>query len=127
MSIDMGIPEINAEVGRARRDQRVPRLSAAVVHDQEIIWAGRSGQANLEERVPASPQTIYLAASITKLFTSTMLMQLRDGGELQLDDPIRKYLPAFEIKSRFADPRPPTFRQVASPHRDPTRTRRVLT
>src|SRR5204863_5112408 len=52
--------------------------------------------------------------SVTKLFTALMLMQLRDAGKLNLDDPIEKYLPEFKIKSRFPDARPATFRQVAA-------------
>jgi hypothetical protein len=45
-----------------------------------------------------------------------MLMQLRDAGKRQLDDPIEKYMPELKkIKSRFSNSRPPlTFRHVAS-------------
>ncbi len=64
--------------------------------------------------MPADPQTIYRVGSVTKVFTALMLMQLRDAGKLQLDDPIETYLPEFKIKSRFPDARPATFRQVAA-------------
>jgi CubicO group peptidase (beta-lactamase class C family) len=66
------------------------------------------------KRSPADPQTVYRIGSVTKAFTALMLMQLRDAGKLQLDDPIEKYLPEFKIKSRFPDARPATFRQVAA-------------
>ena len=52
--------------------------------------------------------------SITKVFTTTMMMQLRDAGRLQLDDPVEKHLPGFTIQSPFPGARPITLRQLAS-------------
>jgi len=43
-----------------------------------------------------------------------MLMQLRDAGQLSLDEPIAKYLPDFQISSNFSDAKSPTFRQIVS-------------
>jgi CubicO group peptidase (beta-lactamase class C family) len=48
------------------------------------------------------------------VFTALALMQLRDAGKVNLDDPIEKYLPEFKIESHLPDARPLTFRQVAS-------------
>jgi len=93
--------------------RHIPGLSVAVVYDQEMIWAKGFGYANVDKKIPATSKTIYRIASITKLFTMTMLMQLRDKGELQLDDPLIKYLPGFKIKNPFAGTRPITLRQIA--------------
>jgi CubicO group peptidase (beta-lactamase class C family) len=79
-----------------------------------VLLAKGFGYADLEKKIPADPQTVYRIGSVTKAFTALMLMQLRDAGKLQLDDPIEKYLPEFKIKSRFPDARPATFRQVAA-------------
>src|SRR5215510_16384185 len=89
-------------------------MSIVIVHDQDVLLAKGFGYADLEKKIPADPQTVYRIGSVTKAFTALMLMQLRDAGKLGLDDPIEKYLPEFKIKSRFADARPVTFRQVAS-------------
>src|SRR5438093_11633096 len=72
-----------------------PGLSIAVVHDQEILWSRGFGWADLERRAPATADTLYRVASITKTFTATAIMQLRDAGTLRLDDPVREYLPSF--------------------------------
>ncbi|MBM3298044.1 MAG: beta-lactamase family protein [Candidatus Aminicenantes bacterium] len=77
---------------------RIPGLSAAVVHDQEVLWAGGFGFADLERRTPAAPGTIYSICSISKLFTSIAVLQLRDAGRLRLDDPVDRHLPWFTIK-----------------------------
>ena len=121
MTLDLNAPEIRAaialveaQIGSEQRDRNVPGISAGIVYDQELIWQQGYGYANLEAQIPADLNTVYRVASITKLFTSTMLMKLRDEGKLSLDDPVEKYLPEFKIKSPFADARPPTFRQIAS-------------
>jgi CubicO group peptidase (beta-lactamase class C family) len=85
-----------------RAYRRIPGLSAAVVLDQEVVWSGASGHADLAAMRPAAPTTIYSICSISKLFTSIALMQLRDQGKLRLDDPVSKHLPWYSIKRSHA-------------------------
>jgi CubicO group peptidase (beta-lactamase class C family) len=83
----------------AQRDyEQIPGLSAAVVHDQDVVWKGAYGFADLAKKTPASPDTIYSICSISKLFTSIAVMQQRDAGKLRLDDPVGKHLPWFTIR-----------------------------
>jgi D-alanyl-D-alanine carboxypeptidase len=89
-----------------------PAVSIAVAYDQDLIWAEGFGFADVEKQVPATPQTIYRIASITKLFTSTAIVQLRDAGKLQLDDPVEKYLPWFKVQSSFENEAPVTIRNL---------------
>jgi CubicO group peptidase (beta-lactamase class C family) len=81
----------------------VPGLSIGILHDQEMVWSAGFGRASLDPPRPATPDTLYRIASITKLFTSTAIMQLRDAGKLQLDDPVVEHLPWFRIKQAHAD------------------------
>lgn len=80
-----------------------PGISVGVVYDQKLIWARGFGYADTEKKIAATPATIYRMASVTKTFTATAIMQLRDAGKLSLDDPVVKHLPWFKIKSSFAD------------------------
>lgn len=90
----------------AQRDfDRIPGLSVAVVHDQEVVWKRAFGFANLEQKIPARTDTQYSICSISKLFTSIAVMQQRDAGKLRLDDPVAKHLPWFNIKK--SDPHSP--------------------
>ena len=121
MAVDTASPEISAALGlleaqveAERRDQGAVGLSAAVVLDQDVIWARGFGYADVARAVPATPQTLYSIASITKLFTVTMLMQLRDAGKVGLDEPVARYVPAFGPPARFSNPGPITFRHLAS-------------
>src|SRR5262245_53173236 len=85
----------------ASREQ--PGLSIGVVYDQDLIWAKGYGFADLAKQVPATPATLYRIASISKLFTATALLQLRDAGKLQLDDPVAKHLSWFKVKNVHPD------------------------
>lgn len=83
--------------------QHLPGMSIGIVYDQQLIWAQGYGYADLERKVPATAQTIYRIGSVTKFFTATGIMLLRDAGKLRLDDPIREYLPWFNIQNPFDD------------------------
>src|SRR5947208_16655625 len=72
-----------------------PGLSIAVVHDQDVVWSQGFGWADVERRTPATAHTLYRVASITKTFTATAIMQLRDAGKLRLDDAVRDHLAWF--------------------------------
>lgn len=91
--------------------RQLPGLSIAIVHDQEVIWAKGFGFADMDKKLPATPDTIYRIASISKLFTATAILQLRDQGKLQLDDPVEKHLKWFKIKTA-PDAPPITIRQL---------------
>jgi len=88
-----------------QRDQ--PGVSIGIVYDQELIWAKGYGFANLAKKIPATPATAYRIASISKTFTAHALLQLRDAGKLQLDDPITKWIP--ELKLSKIDPQSPAI------------------
>ena len=80
-----------------RAYDRVPGVSAAVVHDQQVLWSGGFGQAAEGGRA-TDADTLYSICSISKLFTSVAVMQQRDLGRLRLDDPVKKHLSWFGLK-----------------------------
>ncbi|HPW17853.1 MAG TPA: serine hydrolase domain-containing protein [Candidatus Aminicenantes bacterium] len=99
---------LDAEAGY----KRFPGLVMAVVHDQDVVWTASHGYANIEAKIPARPDTIFSICSISKLFTSVAVMQLRDAGKLQLDDPLSKHLDWFDIKRTDPKAPPITVRSV---------------
>src|ERR1044072_1539705 len=74
-----------------RQDLKIPALSAAVVKDQQVVWAKGFGFGDLENKIPATEHTAYHLASLTKTFASTIVMQLVQEGKVKLDDPVSKY------------------------------------
>jgi CubicO group peptidase (beta-lactamase class C family) len=77
----------------AQRAGRLPSVSAAVFRGHELAWSEAVGLADVEQGVEASPDTQYAVASITKTFTAVSVLQLRDAGKLDLEDPLSKHLP----------------------------------
>ncbi len=71
---------------------KTPSISAAVTHRDHVLEAA-IGLRSLEPPLPATPNTVYGIASITKTLTAIAIMQLVEKGKLSLDDPADKYLP----------------------------------
>jgi CubicO group peptidase (beta-lactamase class C family) len=75
---------------------RVPGASLAVLWNDEIIETA-SGVVNRNTGVKATPDAVFQIGSITKVFTTTLIMQLVDEGLVELDVPIRTYLPELQL------------------------------
>lgn len=101
-------------LGAQRAYDGVPGLSVAVVHDQDLLWSGASGFADLEKQREAKADTIYGICSISKLFTGIAVMQLRDQGKFTLDDPLSDLLPWFNLRQAHPESPEITLRAVLS-------------
>src|SRR5437899_9392089 len=84
---------LDAKLNEFVRANRLPGAAAGVVHCDQLAWVGAVGFADVAARRPTRPETLYRIASITKTFTGTAIMQLRDAGRLNLDAPAVAYLP----------------------------------
>ena len=88
---------VRAWLDAQRAYDEVPGMSAAVVHDQDLLWSGGSGFADPSTKKAATADTLYSICSVSKLFTSIAVMQLRDEGKLALSDPVARHLTWFTI------------------------------
>jgi CubicO group peptidase (beta-lactamase class C family) len=75
-----------------QREKRLPSLAAAVLRDGEVVWEAAVGVADVAAGVEATTDTQYRLGSITKTFTAAAIMQLRDAGELDLEDTLDRHL-----------------------------------
>jgi CubicO group peptidase (beta-lactamase class C family) len=78
----------------------VAGLAIAVVKGTDTLLFKGYGFADLENRVPVTPTTVFRIGSVTKQFTSAAIMQLVEQQRLRLDDPLTAYLPAFPTHGR---------------------------
>src|SRR4030095_2443689 len=78
-----------------RRIPHVPGISAAIIRDGRTLWSRGLGFQDAEARVAATPDTVYDVASLTKTFTSTLLLQCVERGTLSLDDRMSRYTTAI--------------------------------
>jgi CubicO group peptidase (beta-lactamase class C family) len=79
----------------------VPAASIAVFADGEVS-AAAAGVLNLNTGVEATTDSVFQIGSITKLWTTTLIMQLVAEGKVDLDRPVRDYLPEFKLSDEVA-------------------------
>jgi CubicO group peptidase (beta-lactamase class C family) len=80
-------------VRSAQAEARIPSLAAAVFANGETVCQLALGLADAESGEEATPNHQYGIASITKTFVAAAILQLRDAGELELDDSLSRHLP----------------------------------
>lgn len=78
--------------------QRLVGMSVAVGTTRGFAWSRGYGQADIENGVPATADTVYRFASVSKTITAVAAMELAEGGKLDLDAPIQRYAPSFPEK-----------------------------
>jgi CubicO group peptidase (beta-lactamase class C family) len=71
-------------------------LSVGVVVDDQLVYTEGFGPRDPATQEPVTARTLFRLASLTKLFTGMAVLQLRDQGKLDLDDPVSKYLPEID-------------------------------
>jgi len=74
----------------------VPAAAVAVLADGDVVDAA-AGILHRGTGVEATTDSVFQIGSVTKLWTSTLVMQLVDEGKVELDTPVRTYLPEFRI------------------------------
>jgi D-alanyl-D-alanine carboxypeptidase len=88
-----GVAEkLEAKAARFVKDKRLPGAAVGVIHGDELAWSAGIGFADMASRRAPDTSTLYRIASITKTFTAAAIVQLRDAGRLDLDDPITVHL-----------------------------------
>jgi serine beta-lactamase-like protein LACTB len=90
--------KLEAAISKFMAASSLTGLSAAVVENGEYAWSAGFGMADLENSVPATSQTLYRLASVSKPMTAIGAMQLWEQGKLDLDAPVQKYCPEFPKK-----------------------------
>jgi serine beta-lactamase-like protein LACTB, mitochondrial len=79
-------------------EENLPGLSVAVAAGGELVWAEAFGWADLENKVPLTPDTRLRIGTASKVFTSAAVGLLVEDGRLTLDDEIQTYVPEYPQK-----------------------------
>lgn len=94
--------------------KNVPFMSGVIVDDQEIVWSGTFGHADVENKVVADENTMSSVCSISKVFTATAIMKLVDEGKLKLDDKVKDILPKYSVIQKYPQGGEVTIRSLLS-------------
>jgi len=76
---------------------KVPGMSIGFLKG-DFIWANGYGYSDLENKVPAKPESAYRLASLTKTITAIAVLQLVEAGKIDLDSEVQNYVPYFPKK-----------------------------
>lgn len=114
-NIQAALPAIDKVFKDYAEKNHFPGIVYGLVVDGKLIHTSSTGYADVEKKIMASPQSCFRIASMTKSFTAMAILQLRDHGKLQLDDPAYMYIP--ELKDQqfpSSDAAPITIRHLLS-------------
>lgn len=90
--------KIQAAANEFLKTSATPGVAVAMVLDGKTVWAQGFGKADLENSAPATPETLFRLASVSKPLTATAILQLVERGKLDLDAEVQTYCPAFPKK-----------------------------
>jgi len=92
------IQEINQILGYSLAKKHTS-VSYAIMIDGELVANDSIGTTGGKDPKPATTDCTYNVASVSKIFTTTAVMQLVEAGKLDLDTPVIKYIPEFKMLS----------------------------
>src|SRR5262245_19916697 len=90
---DPRVERFQEQVEADRERLKIPGLSAAILEDGKVLWTAGFGYADLEKKIPATPDTLYHVASLTKTFAAILTLQLVEQKKLDLDDEVSLFAP----------------------------------
>ena len=88
---------IDCLVGQVREHWHIPAVTLAVVQRAGPLYICAYGKKDCTSSAVADADTAFAIASCSKAFTSTLAVALEDDGILSLDDPIRRFIPEFQL------------------------------
>ncbi len=100
-NMDTRFEEIKSEAQRLMDEIKVPGIAIGIIHDGKVQMAGL-GITNADDPQAVTEDTVFYIGSISKTFTSTVVLKMSERGELNLEAPVRKYLPEFSVLDREA-------------------------
>jgi CubicO group peptidase (beta-lactamase class C family) len=87
-----------SEINAMMKEMKAVGISVAVVKGDDVVYTHSFGLKNIEQNTPLSDNDIFRIASISKSFSATSIMQLRDAGKLSVDDDFSK-LVGFTVRN----------------------------
>ena len=109
------IEQIDKMTAAEYAKDKIGSVTVGIVVGSNLVWTKSYGYADMEKKVPATKATVYRIASVTKLFTGLVLLQLVERGRVRLSDPVEKYFPEVnKIQGRFLGAPSVTIVQLAT-------------
>jgi CubicO group peptidase (beta-lactamase class C family) len=108
--------KISEMIEKAMKVNRITGASISIVNDNKPVLLKHFGYADKKNAVPVTDSTLFRIGSITKLFTASAVMQLAEQDKIDIDKPLKEYIPEFSVRSRFPADKPITVRDILCHH-----------
>ncbi len=82
---------------RVMKQLEIPGLAVAVVQNDKVILLEAFGIRDPQTKAPVTPDTVFFIGETTEAFVAMALLLLADEGRVDLDAPVKKYVPRFEL------------------------------
>jgi D-alanyl-D-alanine carboxypeptidase len=92
---------LTVELERLRKRFGIPGVSVTIIFRDGTSWTGTSGRADVAGRVPVDSDTGFAVGSVSKTYTSALILALATDGRINLDVSARTYLPDARISKRI--------------------------
>ncbi|MGI8951072.1 MAG: serine hydrolase [Chitinophagaceae bacterium] len=94
---DKHFENLDTAFARVLKDWRAAGFAVAVVEKNKVVYAKGFGYRDYEKKLPVTPNTLFAIGSCTKAFTSSLIGMLQKDGKLDIDKPVRNYLPELKF------------------------------
>ena len=92
---------LQARLDKIRVKSAMPGVSVAILYPDGTVWSGSSGLGNVAAKTPVTADTAFAAASVSKTFTSALVLALARDGDLDINAPVATYLPELHLDPRI--------------------------
>jgi D-alanyl-D-alanine carboxypeptidase len=99
IDFDSALSQLDAFIDKYMQSANTAGLSVGLTDSQSLLGVKTYGYADIAAKTPVAPGTLFEIGSIGKSFTSIVVMQMRESGQLDLFSPVTNYLPWFEVES----------------------------
>ena len=96
-SEDKRFAGLDTAFARVLSNWKAAGFAVVVVEKNKVVYAKGFGYSDFEEKKPVTPNTLFAIGSCTKAFTVTLIGELASKGELDIDKPVRDYLPGLKF------------------------------
>lgn len=97
------IDKYSTLIPQEMRKQHIPGMAIAIVDNNQVVWSEGFGFTDWDHKTPITADTPFSIQSMTKSFTAAAVMLAVQDELVDLDTPINKYLPDFQINSIFEE------------------------
>ena len=87
------LTQLKEEIKEVMDAGSIPGASIAVVKGDQVLWVGGLGKADASREVDVTADTLFRVGSVSKSFTALAVLKLVEQGRLDLDTPVRQFLP----------------------------------